>query len=141
MNDEPLVQRLTAAIIRGLGKLWPVPTADQASTDLYDQLTARNQWVNTVAELLCLMGVILGVALPIWAKRAVNGWDVAVLFGLATALPLLWIVAATAARGRTRRKDFWRWYSLRYGVDSTQVVRWVYVPLIALGLIGALKAY
>lgn len=84
--------------------------------------------------------MLVGLALA-YVKPTVSGWDVLVMFGLATALPILFVIVMTVYLGDGRLREFLLYYSLKHGYHWLGVMCVLYVPLLLAGALGAYMSY
>lgn len=139
-SGDPLIDLIT----RGVGRLMPVDYGSAVSDEQYRYLKERNRWFDGVSQALCVLGIVGGALLPIVVRgRPVEftGWDIGVPFGLGVALPVAYILIAVGCQGRQRLREFFVFYSLKYGIDARKLFLFGYTPIILLGLISAYFAY
>lgn len=139
-SGDPLIDLVT----RGVGRLMPVDYASAVSDEQYQQLKKRNRWIDGVSQALCVLGIVGGALLPITLRgRHVEftGWDIGVQFGLGVALPVAYILIVAACQGRHWLREFFVFYSLKYGVDARKLFLFGYTPIILLGLVSAYFSY
>lgn len=144
MKPERSGHPLVDLFIRGVGRLMPADYASAVTADQYQLLKRRNRLLDGISQALCIGGFIGGVLLPLAVRGRplqLTGWDVGVQFGLAVALPTLFILLATALQGGQRLREFLVFYSLKYGVDARKLFWFFYTPIILLGLVCVYFSY
>ncbi len=144
MRFESSGEFVTDEVLRVLGRVFPVRYAATVSAEEYLLLRKRNRGVELLSESLSLAVLAVGIFLPRFVKgsfREFNLWDAGVVFGLAVAFPLLFLFAVGLARKPERRREFTVFYSLKYGVDASKVLRWIYLPLVLAGCFSAYMSY
>lgn len=124
---------------------WVIPFREGAQvTDAqYQVLKNRNEWAHTLTCVLSLTGFVGGAFMPRWIRgpeSVITGWDIAILFGLGTGLPIFFILLLGLA-GRKRLWEFLVYYSLKYGCDARKLYLFFFSPFIVLGLLGTYFAY
>ncbi len=135
-----LEHKLCEWTTRALGAMFPPPSYDDfTETELRD-LYSRNDWIDRVGCLACLAGMLAGLGLA-YLKPEVNGWDVLLMFGIATAFFMATAVFLPIYLGEGRLREFLVYYSLKHGYHWFGVTCVMYVPLVAIGLMAAYLSY
>ena len=123
-------------------RLFRVDYKAEVADEVRMALWARYNWIDGVAQAICIAGFIVGVFLPRWLSRGhFTFWDVAVQFGIAVFLPCLWCFAFTASRGTRALREFLIFYSLKYGIHWRGLFYFVYLPFIVFGTVAAAIVY
>jgi len=134
---------LTALPIAGAMTLTPLvmyiwrtldPVRPASGLEDYDEeeLKVRNGWINGVALIFCLLGVVSPFIL--FGKKINEiGWpSLGFQFGMAVILPVLCISAITLPQGLRRWEEFWRYYELKYRINIHSIFVF-YAMMSALG--------
>lgn len=131
-------------MIRCAGRIMPVDSSSAGAREQYDLLKQRYRWIDRISGFLCLVGLAGGVFLPMAVRgRPVEftGWDVGVQFGLGVFLPTIYILAAAGRKGKACLREFFRFYSLKYGLDARRLFLFFYAPVVCFGVVSACFAY
>jgi hypothetical protein len=136
--NEQIADLLTKAERRLFRVDYKAEVADEVRLTLW----ARYNWIDGVAQAVCIAGFIIGVLSPGWLSRGhFTFWDVAVQFGIAVFLPCLWCLALTASRSKRALQEFLIFYSLKYGIHWRGLFCFVYLPFIVFGILAAVIVY
>lgn len=127
-------------LMQAIRRVFPVSPRHVVSEEDYLAAKTRNESIDDVATLLCILGFFVGIIAPLVIRRDLNLWDVGVQFGLAVALPVFYILRKCRVEGN-RLEVFFAFYSRRHGVDAKRIFTWLYAPLMAMGAICAFFAY
>ena len=139
-REDPLIAVIARAIARWLP---PVDPASVSEED-FQNLKARNRGLDTIAQILCVAGIIGGGFLPLAVRGRPLQFktpDLGVLFGLGVALPTFFILLIGVIRGKPRLLEFLTFYSIKYGIDARQLFLFIYIPVILLGMVCVWLSY
>jgi len=123
-------------LMAGLMRLFPVKSIFAEGTRDFEILRKRNNWIDVVACVICLIGLWSAVVLYVTGMDSRDPWGLAFGFGMSVLAPLLWISAVTLPGGKWRFAEFWVFYEVKYKVNWKGLAV-VFVPLAALGVVSA----
>lgn len=125
---------LTPVLMTLWGKMSPVKELS-AWEPSFDTLKRRNNIIDGVACVLCLIGI--GVPLPLmqYIPEGTHMWAVGLGFGLMIILPVLFVTLVTLPFGIGRFLEFWRFYELKYKIGIRGIMV-LYIPLMVLGVVS-----
>jgi hypothetical protein len=126
---------LTPLLVAGLMRLFPVKSIFSEGTRDFEILRARNNWIDVVACVICLLGIWSAVGLYIAGMDSHDPWGLAFGFGMSVLGPLLWISAVTLPGGMWRFAEFWAFYEVKYKVNWKGLAI-IFLPLAALGVVS-----
>ncbi|BET65444.1 hypothetical protein ASA1KI_03620 [Opitutales bacterium ASA1] len=122
-------------LVAGLMRLFPVKSIFSEGTRDFEILRKRNNWIDVVACVICLIGLWSAVVLYVAGMDNRDPWGLAFGFGMSVIAPLLWITAVTLPGGKWRFAEFWVFYEVKYKVNWKGLAA-VFLPLAALGVVS-----
>ena len=127
---------LTPVLMALWGKMSPVRELS-GWEPTFDTLKRRNNIIDGVACVLCLIGI--GVPLPLmqYIPESTHMWAVGLGFGLMVLLPVMFVTLVTLPFGIGRFLEFWRFYELKYKIGIRGIIV-LYIPLM---ILGAMSVY
>lgn len=126
---------VTRPIQKSAAEVSPEQTErDRASSEL----KRRNNWIDVVSMFLAFAGIVTPMYWYVGGANSHNPWPLGFGFGLMVILPTSFILAVTLPGGRGRFVEFWRFYSLKYGIGTKGLLA-LYVPFAMLGIVSAIK--
>lgn len=144
MKPEVPETTLIAAISGALRRLLPPVDPASASGQGFVYLKRRNRGLDVISQVLAVAGVALGVLLPLAVRGKplkMSLSDIGVLFGLAVALPTVFLVALAMLKGKPRLLEFLTYHSIRYHVDARNLLLFICGPGILVGMACAWVSY
>ena len=136
-----LHDKLYEWMTRGFGALFPPPgRRTQVSKYELERLGEESDWIDRQAGLWCLLGFVIGLALP-YLRGECTGWDIGLMFGLASLLSLLSLAVVGAWIGRARFRRYTHYASLEHGFSFWAGVWLISVPCVIWGLVAAIVIY
>ncbi len=132
---------LIAVIARALDRL--LPRIDPAAENLLF-LKRRNRWLDLVSQLLGGAGLLAGLALPLAVRGQplrVSMADLGVAISLGFAFPSIFLLLLAVMKGKPRLLEFLAFHSLKYGVDARNLLLFICIPAILIGLGCAWLSY
>lgn len=129
-------------VMEALRKAAPFKDTLAVDDQLYAAFREKNARINNIACVLFVAGMVCGYLVPWGVRGSFSGWDIGVMFGLATGLATFWILAACLTLGGfDRLKEFMTFYSAKYEINAKVIFLGIYVPIIAGGVVSAWFAY
>ena len=129
----------TGLVMKFIRWLSPIDEATKERLDDKRWLEVSEEFTphQSVAEGLCLVGLIGYIMTVAFALRPLQAWDIGIAFGLMVTLPLIYILVICLFKGFGEAYTRWSDFStMKYAIPwSTQFWR-VYVPVAIIGLIS-----
>ena len=128
----------TPLIMKWWGRLAPPTQASEFDSLSREELRRRNNWIDNVACVLALAGIVSPLLLYANGMSRQNPWPVGLGFGLMVILPVTLVALLTLPQGLGRFREFWRFYELKYGI-GIRGISYVFVPIGVLGIVSIYK--
>ncbi len=141
MKPDSSETTLISVIARALDRLLP---RIEPSTENLLFLKRRNRWLDLISQLLSGLGLLSGMFLPLAIRGQplrISMADLGVAISLGFAFPSFFLLILAVIKGKSRLLEFLTYHSLKYGINARNLLLYICVPAILLGLPCAWVSY
>ena len=122
-----------AILMKLIRRLNPVRDSDRYTDAYWENVEKELRIHQGVAEGICVVGLILGLFLPLFVTGTYQGWDIGIGFGAMVVLPLTYQVVVCCGKGFRTTFQRWRDYStMMHAIPWKAQFVWLYLPCLVL---------